>query len=315
MIKKIKITTLFLSISLAGFGQELPKEKSENHIQINGTNIFMVPPTSFESSINFKGFQNPNDQTSMIMAIEIPGPFLEVSKGFNSEMMQKQGMELKTKKEIKVSEFDGLLIELDQSANGMTFSKQIIIYGNEKSSTLINGVYLKDSLQLGEKIKESVLTTFVDTKVESNPREALNYSLDETVGSLKFKAIIGNGMLLNRDLKTPTESEDKATLLTDKSFAKVEIENEKLFCISRLKKYPDDFSLIPSKGINEIEIDNLKGFELFAKNNDTDNEEMYQVILFDKNGGYYLFIGTYVTGSEKAISDIKSVIQTFERKK
>jgi hypothetical protein len=121
-------------------------------------------------------------------------------------------------------------------------------------------------------------------------------------------------MLFNRDLKTPTESVDKATLLTDKSFVKVKIINEKLFCISKLKKYPDDYSVIPSKGINDIEIDNLKGFELFAKNNGKENEEMYQVILFDKDGGYYLFIGTYVTGNEKAISDIKNVIQTFKRK-
>ena len=315
MIKKIRVTTLFLSISLFGFGQELPKEKTENHQQINGTNIFMIPPNSFESSNNFKGFQNPTDQTSMIMTMEIPGPYLEVTKGFNSEMMKKQGMELKTKKEIKVAEFNGLLIELDQSANGMVFSKQILIYGNEKSSTLINGVYLKDSLRLGEKIKQSVLTTFVDAETESNPREALNYSLNENVGSLKFKAVIGNGMLFNRDLKTPTESVDKATLLTDKSFAKVEIQNEKLFCISRLKKYPDDYSVIPTKGINEIEIDNLKGFELFAKNNDKENEEMYQVILFDENGGYYLFVGTYLTGIENAISDIKNIIRTFHRKK
>ncbi len=314
MINKIRLTTLFLSFSLIGFGQELPKEKSENHIHIKGTNIYMVPPTSFESSSNFKGFQNPSDPTSMIMVMEIPGPYSEVSKGFNTEMMQNQGMELKTKKEIAVSEFNGLFLELDQSTNGMMFSKQIIIYGNEKSSTLINGVYLKDSLQLGEKIKESILTTFVDSKTESNPREALNYTLDKNVGSLKFKAVIGNGMLLNRDLKTPTESVDKATLLTDQSFAKIEIDNEKLFCISRLKKYPDDFSVIPSKGINEIEIDNLKGFELFAKNNDKEDEEMYQVILFNQDGGYYLFVGTYVTGSEKAISDIKNVIQTFKRK-
>lgn len=315
MINRIRITTLLLSISLVGFGQELPKEKSENHIQIKGTNIFMVPPSSFESSNNFKGFQNPNDQTAMIMAMEIPGPYSEVSKGFNSEMMKKQGMELKTKKEIKVAEFNGLLIELDQSANGMVFSKQILIYGNEKSSTLINGVYLKDSIQLGGKIKQSVLTTFVDLETESNPREVLNYSLNENEGYLKFKAVIGNGMLFNRDLKTPTESVDKATLLTDKSFAKVEIENKKLFCISRLKKYPDDYSVIPSKGINEIELDNLKGFELFAKNNDKENEEMYQVILFDQDGGYYLFIGTYEIGSEQAISDIQAIVQTFERKK
>jgi len=315
MIKRIIITTLLLSISLIGFGQELPKDKSENHVQINGTNIFMIPPDSFEPSSNFKGFQNPMDQTSMIMSMEIPGPYSEVIKGFNFEMLKTRGMELKAKKEIRVAEFNGMLIELDQSANGMIFSKLILIYGDEKSNTLINGVYLKDSLQLGEKIKASILTTIVDSETESNPREALNYSLNESVGSLKFHSVMGNGILFNRDLKTPTESDDKATLFTDQSFAKVEVENKKLFCISRLKKYPDDYSVIPSKGINEIELDNLNGFELFAKNNDKENEEMYQVILFDENGGYYLFVGTYKAESKKAISDIKNIVQTFNRKK
>jgi hypothetical protein len=304
-----------MSFVIIGFGQELPTKKSENHIQINGTNIFMIPPNLFESSSNFKGFQNPDDPTSMIMAMEIPGPYSEVTKGFNSEMMKTQGMELKNKTEIQVAEFKGLLIELDQSANGMTFSKQILVYGSEKSSMLINGVFLKDSLKLGEKIKQSILSTFVDSEIKSDPRAALNYSLDENGGDLKFNSVIGNGMLFNRDLKTPTESEDKASLITDKSFAKMEIENKKLFCISRLKKYPDDYSIIPSKGINEIEIDNLKGFELFAQNNDKAEEEMYQAILFDENGDYYLFVGTYTPESEKAISDIKKTVWTFSRKK
>jgi len=180
--------------------------------------------------------------------------------------------------------------------------------------TFINGVYLKDSSQLGEEIKESLLTTVVDTDVEGNPREALNYSIDEKAGSLKFHSVIGNGMLLNRDLKTPTESVDKATLLIDQSFEKIKIENKKAFCISRVKKYPDDYSVIPTKAVSEIEIDNLKGFELFAKNNDKNDLEMYQVVLFDDGGGYYLFVGTYDSNSETARSDIKNVVQTFNRK-
>ncbi|WP_373708623.1 hypothetical protein [Kaistella sp.] len=315
MTKRIKITTLLLSISFIAFGQELPKEKSANHIQIEGTNIFMIPPTSFERSTNFQGFQNPGDQTSMVMTIEIPGPYSEVSKAFNQEMLKKKGMTLKNKNKIKVAEFEGVIIELEQSANGLEFSKHVLIYGNEKSTTMINGVYLKDSLQLGEEIKRSILSTIVNTDLKTNPRETLNYSLNENVGSLKFKAVIGNGMLFNRDLKTPTESNDKATLITERSFAKVEIEDKKLFCISRLKKYPEDYSVIPSKGINEIEIDNLKGFELFAKNNEKENQEMYQVILFDNSGGYYLFVGTYEMGSEQAASDIKNIIQTFETAK
>ena len=69
---------------------------------------------------------------------------------------------------------------------------------------LVNGVYIKDSLQLGEKIKESILSTFVDSELKSDPRAALNYSVDESVGSLQFKSVMGNAMLFNRDLKIPS---------------------------------------------------------------------------------------------------------------
>jgi len=315
MVKKLEIICFFLLFSTITLGQELTSQKTSNHIQIEGTNIFVIPPNSFEASSNFKGFQNPVDETAMIMIMEIPGPFSEVIKGFTSENLSEKGMELKTISEINVADYNGRLIELDQAANGLIFSKYVLIYGDEKSSMLINGIFLQDSINIGKRIKKSILSTFVDTEILSNPRDALDYSLDENAGSLEFKAVMGNGMLFNRDLKTPEQNSDKATLITDKSFAQVQIENEKLFCISRIKKYPDDYSVKTSKGINEIEIDGLKGYELFATNNDNNAEEMYQVILFDKNGSYYLFVGTYLVGSENAISDIKDIIRTFRRKK
>ncbi|MCX2575381.1 hypothetical protein [Pedobacter sandarakinus] len=311
---KIIITILLVAASLAGLGQQFPTTKSVNHQQINGTNIFMVPPFGYLPSKNFKGFQNPLDPTSMIMIVEIPGPYSKISTGFNAEMLKAKGMELKVKKETSLAGLNAMLIELDQQANGMMFSKHILIYGNEKSTTLVNGVYLKDSLENGKQIERSVLSALLDTGLKTNPGEALDYSLDEHRGNLKFKAVIGNGLIFNRDLKTPTESVDKATLITDKSFAKVDIANQKLFCISRLKKYPEDYSIITSKGISNIEIDSLKGYALFAKNNAKANEEMYQVILFKEGGGYFLFVGTYLSGSNQAIADIKKVILSFRRK-
>lgn len=314
MTNNILLTILLFLNSLIGFAQTLSKVKTNKHQQISGTNISLVPPSSFEPSENFKGFQNPEDPSSMLMVVEIPAPYSEIERGFNADMLQTKGMELRGKKDISIANFKGLLLELDQFANGTEFSKHILIYGNEKATTIINGVFLKDSVLLGDRIKQSVLTTVVDFNFIADPRGALHYDVNEDAGSLKFNIVMGNGMLFNRDLKIPTESSDKASLLTGTSFSNAEIKNEKLFCISRIKKYPDDFSLIPSKLINAIEIDGLKGYELFAKNNDKTAEEMYQVILFDQKGGYYLFVGTYIAGSEDAVRDIKSVIHTFKRK-
>lgn len=44
--------------------------------------------------------------------------------------------------------------------------------------------------------------------------------------------------------------------------------------------------------MHEIEIDKFKGYALYAKNNDVDNEELYQVVLFKEEGGHYLLLGT-----------------------
>ncbi len=314
MMNKITLLLAVLLVSNIAFGQQFPKEKTGNHILIEGTNVYVVPPAAFQASPSFKGFQNPNDPSSMIMAVEIPGPYQEVSKGFNKETLATQGMELKQKTAIQIAEMNGLLIELNQTSNGFDFSKHILVYGDEQATMVLNGVYLKDSLQLGEEIKKSILTTYYDATLKTDPRAALSYSIDGAPGALQFHSVMGNGMLFNRDLKTPTQSEDRVNLVTDKSFTKVEIGDKKTFCISRLEKYPDNYALIESKGINEVEIDGLSGFELYASSEAYAEEEMYQVILFDEEGNYYLFVGTYLAEKENAISDVKKVIQTFRRK-
>ncbi len=311
MISKIMISALLTLTNFLAFGQEFPKEKTKDHSQIKGTNIFIIPPTSFESSNRFKGFYNPYDPYSIIMVTEIPGPYQEVTKGFNSKTLNARGMKLKIKKNVRLGEFNGVLLELDQFANGIMLSKQILVYGNQKESTLINGTFRKDSLELGKKIKLSILSTVIDYELKNNPRLSLNYSINEKVGSLKFKAVMGNGMIFNRDLKIPTESSDRAALITAQSFSNIIIEDKKQFCISRLKQFPGSYSIVSDKKIKEIKIDSLSGFELFAQNN---TKEMYLVILFEQNSGYYILSGTYLKESSKTISDIKRIIKTFKRK-
>lgn len=311
------ILSLLLSVLIQSiYSQNINKynKPTEDHILVKGTNINMIPPKDYIESANFKGFQNPNDQTSMIMIVEIPGPFNEISKGFNAEMLATQGMKLISKKETSINEFKGYIIDLEQDANGLTYAKNILIYGDDKSTTIINGVFLKNSKETEIIIKESINSAVIDNEVKVNPREALDYALDENIGSLVFVNVIGNGFLFNRDGKTPTQSDDKATLITDKSYGKTKITNNKLFCVSRLKKYPNEYQIIDKKGVNEIEIDGLKGYQLYAKKLNAENELLYQVILFQEDGDYYIFIGTYLEEKENAINDIQKIIMTFKRK-
>ena len=313
MIKKTFVFFLTLFLVPISTGQNLNdfSGPTEKHVLVRGTAISLIPPAGFDLSGNFKGFQNPDDPTSMIMVVDIPGPFSEVSKGFTTEMMASRGMKLNEKKEVLVNAQKGYLIDLEQEANGMFFFKSVLIFGNEQSTTMINGIHLKDSTDVGIAIKASIQTVVVDTSMNVNPRKELDYDLNENAGRLKFINVMGNAMLFNRDGKTPTASADKAILITDKSLEKTEIVDKKSFCIARLKKYPEEYEVITDKGIHEIELDGLKGFELFARNAE---KELYQVIVFGEEGGYFLMFGTHAPGSEEAGADIKNVVKTFKRK-
>ncbi len=302
------LTSLLLVVSLFNFGQTFPKEKTEDHVLIKNTHVYMIPPTSFEISSNFWGFQNSDDPSSMIVAAEVPEPYSDLIQAFNPDLI------IQSKKEVVLAGYEGLFLELNQTLNGVHYSAYLLAYGNENFSGLINGIYLKDDVATGELIKKSLMTTFIDPQVTSNPRDVLDYTLDETVGSLQFNSSVSYSMVFHRDLKDPEQNADRAALTTNKILTNGMVENKALFCTELLNEYPGDFSIIESKGIQDIELDGLKGYALFAENKSNEEQEAYQVVLFDDHKSYYVFIGTYLKGSDQALNDIQKVIHTFKRK-
>lgn len=318
MLKHILSLFLLTVLFLASPGQELNgfEEATDKHIQVKGTQVFIIPPMDFAPSPTFKGFQDPSDPTSMIMVVDVPGPFAGVTQGFTAEMMEPRGMKLIDKQEISVGDFEGYLINIEQAANGLTFSKLILVYGNEQNTTLINGVFLKDSVEKGTAISESIKTTFVNSSLEVDPRKELSYEVDETVGNLQLFRVMGNSIIFNRDGKAPTESKDKAVLIVDKSFLKQDIPNPKAFCLKRMGQYPSAYKLVGNSDLEEVSLDGLMGYALTAKNLDKEGEEMYQIIIFDTQDRlYYLFVANYLAESKEAKKDLKAVIETFTRKK
>ena len=320
MTTKLVSTLLFFTLCIHySFAQNLNgfKKPSAKHVQIKGTNVFIIPPMNFVASDRFKGFQNPNDKLSMIMLGEMLVPFSEFSKGFTSasENDNKQGMNIINKSKVKVNNYEGLFIELGQDAyEKSNYSKSILIYGNEDFTTIINGVFVKDSVEIGKSITESILSTVVNSEVKVDPRDPFDFEVEESKGDLVFNGVMGKNMLFNRDGKFPTQSSDMINLILVKGLTKIEIKNKKKFCMATLKKFPEKFEII-GKRARKIKLSGLKGYRFFAKSLETKNEEMYHVILFGEGREYYRLMGTYNKKKKKAKTDVINVINTFKLKK
>lgn len=313
MTKKT-LTTFLVFISLTVWGQKKIENKlSDEHQNIKGTKISLIPPKGFTDGLNFLGLQQ-TESGSSIMILDIPGPYSETSKAITKENMLSKGVEVKKIENLTINSLPAIFVTGTQNAYGNIYTKYIFVFGTDNETIMINAVYPENLKKVGDEIKKSILTVFYEVDKKINPFESLDYTIDVSETKLKFWKSMSNSLIFSVDGQVPTASSDKTNLIVAKSFSQITTEDKKLFCINRLKQTPIEIE--HTEYINEITIDGILGYEIFAKgkrkkSNETEN--IYQVILFSDKL-YYILFGTTNDETDKSIEEIKKAVKTFKRK-
>ncbi len=283
---------------------------AQNRVTIAGTKCSMIPPTKFVTATAFSGFQY-EDIGASIMVNELPAPFSAVSPGFTAQALQSKGMTMLKKDTIDFNGGKAFYIQLSQPANGTTYLKQLLVFGDDKKTVMVNGIYPQESKGITAEVKKAMLTILYN---ETQPEDGLNaapFTIDVTGTVFKFTKYIAGSLLYTTDGKIPT---DGATFIVSNSISKVDIKDKKIFCTDRLKQLPrGDASVIQT--INPVTINSLTGYEIIAegKGKNGEPELVYQVILFEKEN-YYLIVGLTKDDFAKNKSIFKSIAQTFKLK-
>jgi hypothetical protein len=315
-MKRLLLTLIGLFTLSLTFGQkEINNAKTVKHKQVSGTKFFLIPPTGFIDATSFQGFQQLNSGAS-ILILEIPGPFSESTKGFNEQGLKTQGVILKKKDEIKVNGNQGLFLTTEQFARGTNFLKYILVFGDNKSTYMINGTYPKEVKELDKDIIESIFSVIYEPNLTVDPLSSVSFSVDTEGTKLKFGKNMTGMLLYTVDGKVPTESTDKTTFVVGLSLANVQTIDKKLTSISRLKRMPYTDLKIDENKINEIEIDGISGYEITAEGLHKSNGEkelVYQIMLYTDNG-YYIIVGTAKSDFETNLELFKNVAKTLKRK-
>lgn len=285
--------------------------QTDNHIKVNGTKCRLVPAKGFVPVTNFSGFQNV-EKSASIMINEVPAPYQTVVESFTADALRARGMNLLDKQVIDFNSAKATFINVTQLANGVVYRKQMLVFGDANKTVLVNGIYPDELKELETDIKTALLSTIYDSDQNDNPLTIVPFEIDIKNTDFKFVKYMSGSLLYSTDGKIPTN----APLLTvSNSISKVNPENRKTFAEDRVKKLPDGASL-SIKQTNEIIIDNLKGFETIAerKSSSALTEVVYQVMLFDGNGNYFLIIGQAREDFEDNLKSYKDIAKTFKRK-
>jgi hypothetical protein len=295
----------FLLLTQIAFGQATKLTK------VPGTKCSLIPPAGFVAATTFSGFQHAETGAS-IMINELPAAYESIADGFTADALLTRSMTLISKEFIDFNNTKATLIKVKQPANGTTYIKQMLIFGDAKRTVLVNGIFPETSKNMEPKIKEALLSTVYNPSQDDNALDAAGFTVDIKDTNLKLVKYISGSLLYSADGKVPTET---ATLIVANSLAKVSSQNHQKYAEERLKKHPrGEFNII--KENKEITIDNLKGYEIVAdgKTKDGKPELVYQVMLFNDNGDYYIIIGQAKEEFQNNLDAFKKVAKTFKRK-
>ena len=285
--------------------------QTNKHIKIPGTKCSLIPPGGFVATTNFSGFQNAETGAS-IMVSELPAPYQQIVDGFTAEALKARGMTLISKQTIDFNKSKATLIKLTQLANGAIYLKQILLFGDAKETVLVNGIYPEGSESVERKIADALLSTVYNTSQNDNPLEAAPFTLNVEGTEYKVARFMAGSLFYSTDGKIPTE---KPSLIVGSSLAKVSAPNRKQYAQERLKKLPrGEFNII--KEIKETTVDGLSGYEIIADGKTAGNqpELVYQVMLFNDKGDYYIIVGHTKENIESNLETYKKIAKTFKRK-
>jgi len=304
------LTAFLLFISLTLFGQpKIENKLTEEHQNIKGTKISLIPPKGFTDALNFLGLQQ-TESGSSIMILDFPGPYSETSAAISKENLLSKGIEVSKIEKLIINGLPAIFVTGTQNAYGNIYTKYVLVFGTETETIMINGISPKNLKQIGKEIKKSMLTVYYEADKKINPFETLDYTIDVSETKLKFESSSMNSLMFSVD----GQSSDKTSLIVTKSFSQITQEDKKLFAINRLKQTP--YKIENIEYVNEITIDGIFGYEIYAKGKyekSSETEYIYQVILFSDKL-YYVFFGTTNDETNKSIEEVKKAVKTFKRK-
>lgn len=222
----------------------------------------------------------------------IPGPFSKTSGGFNTSGLASQGMTLLKKESVKIGSADALLIYVSQSAYGTDFRKWVLIFGDEKESTLVAAAFPEQfESELSASLKKVILSVKAHEGAEVDFFEGFTFRVEEA-GDLKFANKMGTTLILSRNGVFPQRETGTPAILVGSSITegwdvpkdKGAFARQRLHQTATLKQ----LEILAEK---EIKLNGLDGRLIDAVGRHKDSGErifIRQCVLFTK-AGYYIF--------------------------
>ncbi len=284
-------------IALSACGQtktekkDIDNVKTEKHINIPGTRLYIVPPTGFTVATSFLGLQKGDNSAFQIYDL-VGGNYYTNAATFSKEAFEQKGAKVFDYKVFKVNGFPAkyIFMQGDQNANAIS-----LVFGDTTFSTMIMAIYPSTDDKTGEQIQNAIKTIYYDKNLKIDPFATASFTLDETKSIFKF-----------------SKSTSGMFMYSIGGVDKQSFNDEPFITVTTIPKDPS----MNAKSISEMMVSSLEQYGLAEKDlknistSNVNGQSAYEVEVYGlMEGENSLIYQLIVTGQDKAIA-IQGIVKS-----
>lgn len=156
--------------------------KTNKHVNIPGTRLYMIPPAGFTVSQTPAGLQNSGNAAITVTDL-VGGNYYTNAANFNKAGFVQRGIKTYDYQEIKVNGYPAKYVSLQGDANARMYW---LVFGDTSFSTMVMGVYPEMDAASGKEILSALNTIYYDKELKIDPFAAAAFSIDDSQSKFKF---------------------------------------------------------------------------------------------------------------------------------
>jgi len=310
------IFILITCIAILACGQtvneskEIVNTKTEKHIKIPGTKLFIIPPKGFEISNSFLGLEKGGN--SIIQVLEkVDGDFYADTEEFTKESFEQLGIKVFEFKEFKINEFPAKYIVMQGEQNIRSIN---VVFGDSTFSTMIIALYPSSDDKTFDEIQSVINSIYYDKNLKFDPFESASFTLDDSQSAFKFSKATSGFYIYSIDGKDvdPTKEEAFVTVSTIPKDSTVSVQDIFEMMLESLYKYG-----LTNEELKNVGISNINGHytyegEIYGEING-ENNVIYQLVI-DGHDRAIFIQGRIKSDFTNHLNEIKKLAHTIQLK-
>lgn len=226
--------TIVRALTLSAMVMMFADTSSAQPVRIPGTKVTLSPPEGFSVAQQYPGLERRDVQASM-MVTELPVPAVDMMRSMTAPALATKGMILISARDITINQSPARLLQVGQKAATGEVLKWMLIAGDTQTTIMVVGTFREASSEIGDAIRQSLLTVSWGSAQPSSAFEGLSFRLTPT-GKMKLARRLSNMLMFTESGTTGSRGATEALYLAGHSLGQGQITDVQGFAESRAKQ-------------------------------------------------------------------------------